>query len=384
MNKGLKENCKIIKQSIGNSCDAYLNVNKNDANMYVKIPIYSSRGKAPIKLDLTFTLSDKDKEFGYGKGLRLNYNKIISGKSYSDSDYTLNVINEDGSTDKYYRIKKTNKFKCDETKNYIIDKWNDKYEYNENKIELIDQNNTRYIYSYNKLQCPNKIIFKDGNNITIESKKVNNNNLISCIYKGSKNNPKELIEITHPNSDTTEIVVTKNEVVTNNITIKRNSLNHLEKIIYINKAKKQLTSNYNFDFDNKLIEIQDCISNYRVKYILDNKNKVKKIEDGYNSSLLGGKTLKITYDDNLTKLTNYKNQSINIFFDKNNLPMYEVDSHAGVISYEFDNKKRLISKSNAQNNNPKFASKYSIIKHGYFESNFSNWTRVYGESSIIK
>lgn len=73
-----------------------ININKEDANLYISLPLITTIGLNPIETILTFNLQDKDEVDLFGKGFKLNFfNKVTS------SGTTIKVKNSDGTIDEY-------------------------------------------------------------------------------------------------------------------------------------------------------------------------------------------------------------------------------------------------------------------------------------------
>ena len=99
MNKGLKNYTKQLTQEVGGaSCS--VNLNKEDANLHIQVPLIKTVGLNPIDLSLIFNLQDYFNQHDlnyFGRGSRLNlYTKIV------DDLETITVTNADGSVDVYY------------------------------------------------------------------------------------------------------------------------------------------------------------------------------------------------------------------------------------------------------------------------------------------
>src|SRR5690554_6663817 len=116
MNKGIRNYCKFISQSIGSAGDVFLNVNKSDANMHVNIPLYQSNGYNPINLNLMLTLSELEEKKDFGMGTQINFFKRFfytipneeeeQGEQEEEEDeedeFVIYAHNWDGSYDYYY------------------------------------------------------------------------------------------------------------------------------------------------------------------------------------------------------------------------------------------------------------------------------------------
>lgn len=96
MNRGLKSYTKQLTQELGNGCTASVNVNKNDANLHISLPLLKTVGLSPITTSLIFNYQDRNTNGKFGKGVKLNlFSKI---EQISDG---IRVHNADGSFDDY-------------------------------------------------------------------------------------------------------------------------------------------------------------------------------------------------------------------------------------------------------------------------------------------
>ena len=73
MNKGLKNYTKQISLTVGNAAETSINVNKEDANLHISLPLITTVGLCPIETSLTFNLQDKNEVDLFGKGFKLNF-----------------------------------------------------------------------------------------------------------------------------------------------------------------------------------------------------------------------------------------------------------------------------------------------------------------------
>lgn len=94
MNKGLKNYTKQISKSLDGTGEVYVNINKNDANAHVVIPLLTSVGQSPISTSLIFDYQNRNEVGMFGKGVKLNwYGKV------SRAETSLTLKNADGSKD---------------------------------------------------------------------------------------------------------------------------------------------------------------------------------------------------------------------------------------------------------------------------------------------
>lgn len=324
MNKGLKNYTKQVSLTVGNAAQTSINVNKDDANLHISLPLITTVGLCPIETSLIFNLQDKDESEFFGKGFKLNFfNKItMNGTS-------IDVKNSDGSVDVYtsansYRNKET----CLEVKK-INDNNYDFYHY-----EMKDKFNN--VSEFTKTQnYPKTIRYKNGDKLTLDfvatTKYISNNkgDEIRFSKGGSTNITK--VEYYHDNS------------LINVVDIEYDSNNYISKLTYKNGSVIVATTSLIFSNDN--IIVIDDLSGYRIKYLLSNGRVISFI-DGYDANYTNGHRSNIEYLNGYSILTNYKGESSYCFFDSENLPSFEVDESNNVIETEF-NKETKTLKSNS-------------------------------------
>ena len=120
MNTGLKKYTKQLTQTVGNVADVSVNINEENANLIMSLPLLKTIGLSPIDLSLIFNYQNKNEDGLFGKGIRLNlFSKLII-----DSD-KITVKNADGSTDVYLSSKG---YKNDENQTTIEKVYDDEYE----------------------------------------------------------------------------------------------------------------------------------------------------------------------------------------------------------------------------------------------------------------
>ena len=97
INTGLKSYTKQLKYTIGQSGEAYVNLRKNESNLILNLPIINTGGENPINISLIYNHQEKNRDIGYGNGLKLNYCRelVYDGPCF----YTKNC---DGTIDYFY------------------------------------------------------------------------------------------------------------------------------------------------------------------------------------------------------------------------------------------------------------------------------------------
>lgn len=62
MNTGLKNYTKQLTQTVGNVADVSVNINEEDANLIMSLPLLKTIGLSPIDLSLIFNYQNKNED----------------------------------------------------------------------------------------------------------------------------------------------------------------------------------------------------------------------------------------------------------------------------------------------------------------------------------
>ena len=103
MSIGLRNTSRFLQNAMGEVCNTIININKVDADMHLIMPIYTSSEKAPINVSLIMTLSNINEISEFGKGVKLNYNRIVEKAQTSTGEVMFRTYNPDGSVDEFYK-----------------------------------------------------------------------------------------------------------------------------------------------------------------------------------------------------------------------------------------------------------------------------------------
>lgn len=324
MNKGLKKYTKQVSLTVGNAAETSINVNKDDANLHISLPLITTVGLCPIETSLTFNLQDKNENELFGKGFKLNFfNKITSSGS------TITVKNSDGSVDTY---RSSDSYKNKET-SLEVRKVNDD-NYGAYHYEMKDKYDN--VTEFNKNQnYPKTISYKNGDKLTTD--------FVAAIKYIKNNRGDEVRFSKNGNDNITKVEYYHNNSLVNTVDIAYDSNGYISKFTYKNGGTVVATTSLVFSNDN--ITVIDDLSGYRFKYSLSN-GRVVSFKDGFDSNFTNGHESKIEYFDGYSVLTNYKGEKSYCFFDSDNLPSYELDEKGNIIETEFDKETKTL-KSNS-------------------------------------
>ena len=323
MNKGLKKYTKQISLTVGNAAESSININKDDANLHILLPLITTVGLSPIETSLIFNLQDKSESDLFGRGFKLNYfNKITSDET------TIKVKNSDGSIDEYSSI---DDYKNKET-NLEVKKIDGNY--GNYHYEIRDKHDNYSEFRINQ-DYPNRIMCKNRDKLLIDfidvTKNIKNGKGDEVRFSKNGNENITLVEYVHDNS------------VVNSVNIDYDTEGYISKLTYKNGSAIVATTSLIFTEND--ITVIDDLSGYRIKYtILD--NKVVSFIDGYDEQFTHGHKSTLEYFDGYSVLTNYKGEKSYSFFDSDNLPTFEMDNNNNIVETEFDSETKVL-KSNS-------------------------------------
>lgn len=194
MSRGLRTCEKIITNSVG-IVEGHTNVNKENADLHITIPLLKTVGTAQIAPSLTFCNSHSSDVGLFGKGIRLNYFKSLN--TFDNSFY---ILNSDYSKDLYV-LQEENIAKCKKKnttcKKIFVDEYELDYYY-----EVMDKFGNAMQYATIPSEYPNLISMKNGERFSFdfvsEIKTISNEN--GDIVKFSGTNNIELVEYFHQNN----------------------------------------------------------------------------------------------------------------------------------------------------------------------------------------
>ena len=321
MNRGLKNYTKQIQENVNNVI-INVNLNEEDNNVILQIPLLETIGVNPFSSSLIFNKLSLSEDGYFGLGTKLNYyGKVIDGTdlSYQNADGSIDTY----LFDKHFENKETNaslmivsEDDYDIHQYYCLqDKYGNKKEYYEDLMypEFIYINNEKLTLDFVSEIKTIKNEYNDEISFILNNGKVN-----KVIYKHN-NEELQVVELEYINN------------IISNVKYKQNGVIVKEIDIVIDEEK---------------IIVLDKISLYRIKLFIEN-NKVIKIIKGYDEEFNYSHPLQILYNKNLTTLIDDKNKKNYLFFDNDNLPLYEIDEEGNVIKFEYDKEtKKLLSQSN--------------------------------------
>ena len=315
MNTGLKNYTKQLTQTVGNVADVSVNINEEDANLIMSLPLLKTIGLSPIDLSLIFNYQNKNEDGLFGKGIRLNlFSKLII-----DSD-KITVKNADGSTDVYLSSKG---YKNDENQTTIEKVYDDEYEISYH-YKMIDKYGNYRLYSPTNLEYPDFIRTKNGDAFSIEftypTKSILN-------YRG------DVITFECIKGKVDTIIYKHNDVQLYHLKLEYSGDNYLICLSYF--KENTLLSSANIEYGDNTVVIADVMANYRMKYTL-NGNKVISFVDSHDLQFDESRAATITYSGHKTIIVDNKGNKNYVFFDNNNLPLFEIDNDGNVIETEYD------------------------------------------------
>ncbi len=328
MNRGLKKYTKQLTQTVGNAGTVSVNINKDDANMHMILPVLKTIGLAPIELKLIYNYQDRSVEGLFGKGFKLNvYSKLMA----SGNDYK--ILNADGSQDFY-----TNGCFNRET-NLVITAQSDGYN-NVLGYQINDRKGNIVEYSAEQTEYP-KLIKNDGETFTLDFIKS---------YPTIENGRGDLVRFITTKNRVERVVYSRNEAAVLIVEFTYDNDGRLISVVYTDGTGRTSTdyalNSTSIIYGSNTVSLKDNISAHFVRVAFDSLGKATTIEEGFGNTFLNERKIALSYAENKTTVTNAKNNSINYLFDSEGLPLFQVDSQGIAIETEVDkDTKRLLAKS---------------------------------------
>ena len=364
MNKGLKNYTKQLKQEIGNA-SGFINLYKEDANLHIVLPAISTIGNDPIELNLQFNLQDYldgVDECYFGKGTRLNlFNQI------TDNNVTITCKNSDGSSDVYFS---QIDFFNNETQMYIEKK------YDENQVLSGFEMEDKY---------DNKMVFTSGINYpTLVEKK--SRTILTTNFNVSEpyieNTKGDKVKLTTDETGNVTLITYfhNNEEVCKTLIEYTNNV--ISKVKYLNGETLMTSISISISSQNS-ISLVDDISGKRIIYYV-NERRVYRFFEIFNAMLTHGQETNITYQDKKTIVVNYKNEWRYYFFDKDHLPLFEMNDKGNLFETEYHKyTKQLLHQSSVVNIKSNSSNLLGTTKVSNFVSDNVEVTSVVVSSSTF-
>ena len=326
-NKGLKSYCKFLTHSLDSLVKTSININKNDANFHIIIPLIETVGNGPIKTSLIYNHQNKDVNEFFGKGFKLNYFTKIQS-----TEDKISVLNADGSVDEYLKPN----FKNLETQSEVLN-FSDEYHLNSgftikdkygNKTVFEEPINVNYpsemkgindeFLLFDFVDVEKRITNTYGGKIVFKK----TSEFISEVAYYQDNEKVYFATLEYENSKLTKVTHKQNNTIISEL-----------KIIYLDSQ----TTLYN------------TISKHGITYSFSD-GRVVSFSEVFGESFTERNKNTIVYEDKKTTINNLTNpakpEQSYVFFDDKDFPLYEFDSQMNVIETEFDHEsKQLLSKS---------------------------------------
>lgn len=328
MNRGLKNYTKQLTQTVGNAGTVSVNINKNDANMHIVLPVLKTIGLAPIDLKLIYNYQDRNVDGLFGKGFKLNfYSKLTS----SGNSYTM--LNADGSRDTYVEGQ-TNK----ETQ-LVIRGQSDGYD-NMLGYQIMDRQGNIIEYSTEQTEYP-KLIKTATDSFTLDFIKN---------YPTIENGRGDLVRFITSGNKVEKVVYSRSEAAILIVELVYDSNNRLISLVYTDgtgrTSKEYALNSTSVIYGTDTVTLKDNISTKCVKVTFNSIGEATTVEEGYGNIFLSERKITVSYANNKATVTNAKNNSVFYYFDSNGLPLCQIDSQGVAIETEFDSTtKRLLAKS---------------------------------------
>ena len=325
-NKGLKEYTKQISQTIGDVAKVSVNVNKEDANMHILIPLFQTLGPNPMDLSLIWNYQNRDRIGHFGKGCNLNTYKEIS-----DNESYISVKEADGGYTSYWDKKGLNNFTADENNITIVKHTifipgdSDEYTY-----DFKDPQGNKICYEHGNAYYPTSIVFANGEQTIFDGMNMDNGHGAKVTFTGS-------------NQLKTRATYTQDGVVLSYVDFIYDSNQRLKEVKQYKETK--LIKHISITYSSNEIMVKDVISMDYAKYTFT-EQCVTKISEVINDNIENLVQTTISYEDRRTTLTDNDGRKVYLYYDKNNFPLFEIDEDGNAVETKFDaTTKRLTSES---------------------------------------
>ncbi len=348
-NKGLKSYTKQISGSIG-SIGYNVNVNNNDSNLILTIPLLSSGGVNRVGLSLIYNHQNKNVTSIYGAGMKLNNqykltnnypNYIVTNPDGSDDLYIqAEVIDGDTSHPTFIYKSQTSDFSLVKEaiytsgieKFYLKDKIGNKFLWNNGYNDI---SNIEYVNGFNVNYNPEDgVIINNGlqTRITRTLNSLGNINQLFC-YEGDLEQSRLTFSI-------------------------RTIDNYLSNLIY--SYAGTVIEAYRCEFENNYIRIKDTKKQYAIVFYLANDKVTSIYEEYYGyieddddsliEELLESRMLyQITSTTGESSITNTIGDILTIDFNENDMPTLEYDDKGNTRLFEYNLDNKITFKSNVIN-----------------------------------
>lgn len=364
MNKGLKNYTKQIFKSLDGTGEVYVNINKNDANAHIVIPLLTSVGQSPISTSLIFDYQNRNEVGMFGKGVKLNwYGKV------SRSASGVHILNADGSQDTF--VYESHNTYVNKERQMRVEVQPLSGYANDADYLFSDKNGGTIKYVSTMLDYPKTVTAKSGEQYTSDFI-----NAVPYISNGKG----DTVEFTKVGTMATKAEWKKNGVSLLSVEFSYEN-DCLTKLIY--KKGDTVLSETALAFSETEIVLRDVKTCQCVKCDVAS-GKVMAIKDGYSSDLgatvTGGSTTTITYEsDTLSSVSDeYGNKSY-VLFDKSGMPIFDKDLLGRVVKTSFDPETKAVVSQSSPINTTNMAS--AIQPYGFScDANLNKTTSVCTDS----
>ena len=326
-----------------------IDLNKKNRNEYVIMNLINTGGSInPLECSLIYSNKGTTKS-ELGNKIRLN-----SYKCYIVNGDKLRIINADESEDIFEYDSSTQK--------YI------------NKEKHLTATVVKDMYS-----SITEVAIQSKDKTEMDIKK--GNNYPTLIQKGQRetrfvlsgtkiasisNQVKDVIEFSHGGTNTT-ITWKKNGYINRKVDLTYDASKNLTGIKIKNK-NDQLIGNYSLELSSGLIKIENNVSYKSIKVTVG--SNYTEVEKGYQEGYQEEENVTITYNGSATNVKSSIGPEMKYIYGQDDKIVCEVSSSNIVNIYKYRDHK-LLKKVNPLST---LESSDSIMRNGYFNNGFSNWT----------
>ena len=331
-NSTLGKEASIITLNV-NDVRIFVNVNKLNNNVILNIPLVTTARHNSFSVSLDFNLKNLQiSEFG--KGTRLNFYNALSFLGTGDVK-VVNSLNEEN----IYNINST---------------FNDETElrFNNSLLRLEDEKGNYLLYGsdINSRVYPSLVHAYNGEEFYLQT---SNNNITSITSSLEASVSVEEVIFSYSSSRVNEIIYRRKEstgtyINLYKVRIEYNSSSYINRIKYfrINEEEETLVKDIEISIASSYLIVEDVIKDTGYKLVINEStaliDKIITSHEGWYSSTDEAYITSLTYQDDLTLISDHLGHKTTYGFTKDNKPLGKVDTYYNYQETKLDERKRIV------------------------------------------
>lgn len=386
-NRGLRECYAPLSHSLNDKAFVSLNINEQDNNFYLRIPIFSTKGQVEWSYDLMFYLSHDQEDFSstmYPYGLKDNLcRKFYRINVQNDPNGAIKMVDIDGHV-KEFSYQSTDL--TSEYKKYINkDSSCAYYFYGEEDYSYCPDNTMAFFHSGGLIQATRVVCTeKDGIYLTnsVDANQhithiSSSSGKFKLVFNYNGNYVSDIYFYILQNSSTDQYILTKRVSFSpyssnpKEITISYYDYNTSGTAIF------QYSITVHFLDSSNIIWIRDNSTDERLTYHFSNSNICDYFyKSGTSYNTMGNIRFELQYSGYCSTIIDPRGNKINVYYDSNQLPYMQVDKNGVAVTIKCDKDSRVplyTSRSFNIKSNNRINAEENLIENGFFENGFTSW-----------